>query len=54
ELEKYSQELFDKLRYLVINKIDLLADKVDQKCQEFVEQIGYQGNYYTISAAMKK
>ncbi|MDE4957426.1 GTPase ObgE, partial [Francisella tularensis subsp. holarctica] len=25
-----------------------------QKCQEFVEQIGYQGNYYKISSAMKK
>ncbi|MDE4965868.1 GTPase ObgE, partial [Francisella tularensis subsp. holarctica] len=28
EIEKYSQELFYKLRFLVINKIDLLADKV--------------------------
>ncbi|MDE4940733.1 GTPase ObgE, partial [Francisella tularensis subsp. holarctica] len=26
----------------------------EQKCKEFVEQIGYQGNYYTISADTKK
>ncbi|MDE4982595.1 GTPase ObgE, partial [Francisella tularensis subsp. holarctica] len=54
ELETYSQVLFDKLRFLVINKIDLLADKVEQKCLEFVEHICYHGYYYTISAAMKK
>ena len=54
ELEKYSQELFGKPRFLVINKIDLLADQVDKKCQEFVNSIRYKDKYYIISAAMKK
>ncbi|MDE5020861.1 GTPase ObgE, partial [Francisella tularensis subsp. holarctica] len=35
-------------------KSDILADRVEQKCKELVEQIGYQCNYFTISASMKK
>ncbi|QIV95357.1 GTP-binding protein [Allofrancisella inopinata] len=54
ELKKYSKELYDKPRFLVINKIDLLADEVDSKCEEFVKQIGYSGKYYKISAIMRE
>lgn len=54
ELEKYSEDLYDKPRFLVINKTDLLADEVEEKCAEFVEKVGYDGKYFTISAAMRQ
>jgi len=54
ELEKYSEDLLAKPRFLVINKLDLLGEEYQQKCQDFVEKVGYTGNFYAISAAMKK
>ncbi|GAB4221777.1 MAG: Obg family GTPase CgtA [Francisella sp.] len=54
ELKKYSKELFKKPRFLVINKVDLLTDNIAEKCQNFVDKIGYKGNYYIISAIMKQ
>ncbi|APC96426.1 Obg family GTPase CgtA [Francisella frigiditurris] len=55
ELKKYSEELYNKPRLLVINKIDLLADEVDSRCQEFVEKINWKDKqYYKVSAYMKK
>lgn len=54
ELEKYSEELYDMPRFLVINKTDLLATEAEDKCKEFVEAIDYKGKYSTISAAMRE
>ncbi|QLE79602.1 Obg family GTPase CgtA [Francisella sp. Scap27] len=54
ELEKYSEDLYDKPRFLVINKTDLLGNEVEEKCAEFVEEIGYDDKYFTISAAMRQ
>ena len=54
ELEKYSKELYAIPRFLVINKIDLLADEIEKKSTKFVEQIGYTDKYFTISAAMRQ
>lgn len=54
ELEKYSEELLNKPRFLVINKMDLLADQAEEKIQEFVRNIDYKGRYYTVSATMRK
>jgi GTP-binding protein len=54
ELKKYSVELYEQPRFLVINKIDLLADEVEEKCAEFVEKIGYTDKYHSISAVMRQ
>ena len=55
ELQKYSEELYNKPRLLVINKTDLIADDVENKCKEFIDAIGWENKpYYAISAYMKK
>ena len=54
ELEKYSEDLYAMPRFLVINKIDLLTDEVEEKCAEFAEKVGYTDKYFTISAAMRQ
>jgi len=41
-------------RFLVINKIDLLTDDVEEKCAEFAEKVGYTDKYFVISAAMRQ
>ncbi|MCN4143585.1 MAG: Obg family GTPase CgtA [Thiohalomonas sp.] len=63
ELEKFSNtaeneqldSLIKKERWLVINKIDLLADEEqEQKCHEIVESLGWQGPVFKISAMNKE
>lgn len=54
ELEKYSKSLFDKPRLLVINKTDLVGVDSDEICKEFVKNIGWDNEYFAISAYMKK
>jgi GTPase len=49
ELKKYDQELYDKPRWLVLNKIDMLPDSAD-KVAEFVQAYGWQGRVFAISA----
>ncbi|HHT00885.1 MAG TPA: Obg family GTPase CgtA [Thiomicrospira sp.] len=54
ELEKYSEELAGKDRWLVLNKTDLLpAEEVDELCQRIVEETQWQGNVYQISAVQR-
>ncbi len=51
ELEKYSDKLAQKPRWLVFNKVDLLdADEAKQKAQAIVEALGWEGDYYMIAA----
>ncbi len=51
ELEKFSPSLFNKPRWLVFNKIDQLSeDEVNSYCNHLIEQIGWSGPYYKISA----
>ncbi|HGN1207210.1 TPA: Obg family GTPase CgtA [Proteus mirabilis] len=51
ELEKYSDKLAQKPRWLVFNKVDLLdADEAKQKAQAIVEALGWEGDYYMIVA----
>ncbi len=51
ELEKWSDELACKPRWLVLNKIDHLPDdEIDAYCQGIVDEIGWQGPVYKISA----
>ncbi len=55
ELEQYSEDLADKPRWLVFNKIDLLpADEVDARVREIVDQVGWQGPVFAISAAERR
>jgi GTPase len=49
ELKKYDQELFDKPRWLVLNKIDMLEDSA-QKVADFVKAYGWKGPVFPISA----
>ena len=54
ELEKYSKDLFDKDRWLVINKTDLLpADELALKVKEITESLNWTGPVYTMSALSK-
>lgn len=51
ELEKYSDKLAQKPRWLVFNKVDLLdSDEAKQKAQAIVEALGWEGDYYMIAA----
>lgn len=55
ELEKYSAELIDKPRWLVLNKIDLmLEDEVEDICQRILEETQWQGPVYQISAVSRE
>jgi GTP-binding protein len=51
ELQKYDQALYDKPRWLVLNKIDLLPkSERAARVAGFVEAFGWRGSYHVISA----
>lgn len=51
ELEKFSAELLERERWLVLNKVDLLLpEEREARCKEIVEGLGFEGPVYTISA----
>ena len=54
ELRNYDQSLYDKPRWLVLNKLDLLTEE-DQKivCDTIVSELGWDGPLYQISAINK-
>lgn len=55
ELAKYSPELAEKERWLVLNKIDLLpADIADEYCDHIIQQLQWQGPVFKISALKKE
>lgn len=52
ELEQYSDELTERPRWLVLNKIDLLPeDEREAHCQAIVDALDWQGEVCFISAA---
>ncbi len=52
ELEKFSPDLAAKPRWLVINKVDLLAeDQLESATDALVENLGWEGPVFQISAA---
>ncbi len=54
ELEKFSDELINKERWLVINKVDLLAEEErEEKCQAIIDELNWQGPVFKISAMNK-
>jgi GTP-binding protein len=55
ELEKFSPELAQRERWLVLNKIDLLPDdERDAWCHHIVHQLGWTGPVFRISAALRE
>ena len=54
ELEKYSDELIGKERWLVLNKTDLLPpEEAEELCQKIVDDIAWDGKVYQISAVQR-
>ena len=52
ELEKFSEELISRERWLVFNKIDLIsADEANERCAAVAEALGHDGPQYRVSAA---
>ncbi|WP_020559148.1 Obg family GTPase CgtA [Thiofilum flexile] len=52
ELEQYSEELIERPRWLVLNKIDLIPEEERQAhCEAIVDELGWQGEVFMISAA---
>ncbi len=51
ELHQYSEELAKKPRWLVFNKIDVIGqEEAELKAKQIAEQLGWEDNYYLISA----
>lgn len=49
ELKKYDEALYDKPRWLVLNKIDMLAE-AQEHVDQFVKDFGWDGRVFAISA----
>ncbi|MGF1740644.1 Obg family GTPase CgtA [Vibrio profundum] len=55
ELEQYSEKLADKPRWLVFNKIDLMSEEdADEKIQQILDALGWEEEYFKISAVNKQ
>jgi GTP-binding protein len=51
ELKKYDDSLFDKPRWLVLNKLDMVPEDVRaKKVKDFVKKFGWKGRVFEISA----
>ena len=51
ELRKYDESLYQKPRWLILNKTDMMPEGGrETSCREFVEKLGWQGKYFIISA----
>ncbi|MBC7698065.1 MAG: GTPase ObgE [Bacteroidia bacterium] len=49
ELRKYDESLYDKPRWLVLNKIDMLPES-EKVVKQFVKDYGWKGRVFSISA----
>jgi len=55
ELEKFSEELAGKVRWLILNKTDLLLEEeAVALCKDIVERLNWQGEVHQISAVERK
>ncbi|HEX7646174.1 MAG TPA: GTPase ObgE [Noviherbaspirillum sp.] len=51
ELKKYDEELFDKPRWLVLNKLDVVpGDERSKRVKDFVKRFSWKGPVFEISA----
>ncbi len=55
ELARFSPELAARERWLVLNKVDLLPlEEREQRCQEIVERLNWQGPLFKIAAISRE
>ncbi|GAD78751.1 Obg family GTPase CgtA [Vibrio ezurae] len=55
ELEQYSEKLLNKPRWLVFNKVDLMPeDEANEKIQEILDALGWEDQYFKVSAINKQ
>ena len=55
ELKKYDQTLFEKPRWLVLNKLDMVVDNQrDQRVKDFVKRFGWKGPVFRMSALTRE
>jgi GTP-binding protein len=54
ELERFSPELYERERWLVLNKLDLLGEGAEAEAERIVNELGWEGPVYRISALRKE
>ena len=55
ELKKYDQTLYDKPRWLVLNKIDMIPeDERAARVKDFVKRLRWKGPVFEISALTRE
>ena len=55
ELKKYDESLFDKPRWLVLNKLDMVPDAERKtRVKDFVKRFGWKGPVFEISALTRE
>ncbi|MBK0392073.1 Obg family GTPase CgtA [Ramlibacter algicola] len=55
ELKKYDQSLYDKPRWLVLNKLDMVPeDEREARVKDFVKRMRYKGPVFEISALTRQ
>ncbi|WP_439586614.1 Obg family GTPase CgtA [Hydrogenophaga sp.] len=55
ELKKFDQALYDKPRWLVLNKVDMLpGDEREKRIQDIVKRLKYKGPVFEISALTRE
>jgi GTP-binding protein len=55
ELKKYDQALYDKPRWLVLNKIDMIpVDEREARVKDFIKRMRYKGPVFRISALTRE
>ncbi len=55
ELKKYDESLFDKPRWLVLNKLDMVPEEERKKrIKDFVKRFGWKGPVFEISALTRE
>jgi GTP-binding protein len=55
EIKKWSDELANKPRWLILNKIDrILNDEVEEHCNAIIKELSWTGPVFKISALKKQ
>ena len=55
ELKKYDQTLYDKLRWLVLNKMDMVpTEERDKRVKDFIKRYKWKGPVFQISALTRE
>ena len=55
ELKKYDQALYDKPRWLVLNKLDMVAAvEREKRVKDFIKRMKYKGPVFEISALTRE